>query len=42
MRVDIKTKNSINKVTITNLDKKLLPKFKTIFISDKSTVFIGK
>ena len=34
MRVDIKTKNSIDRVTITNLDKELLPKFKTIFISD--------
>jgi len=34
MRVDIKTKNSIDKVTITNLDKELLPKLGTIFISD--------
>ena len=34
MRVDIKTKNSINRVTITNLDKELLPKFGTIFIGD--------
>ena len=34
MRVDIKTTNSINKVTITNLDKELLPKLGTIFISD--------
>ena len=34
MRVDIKTTNSINKVTITNLDKELLPKFGTIFIGE--------
>ena len=34
MRVDIKTKNSIDRVTITNLDKELLPKLGTIFISD--------
>ena len=34
MRVDIKTKNPINKVTITNLDKEILPKFSTIFIGD--------
>ena len=34
MRVDIKTKNLIDKVTITTLDKKLLPKFGTIFIGE--------
>ena len=34
MRVDIKTTNSINKVTITNLDKELLPKLGTIFIGE--------
>ncbi len=34
MRVDIKTKNSIDRVTITNLDKELLPKLGTIFIGD--------
>jgi hypothetical protein len=34
MRVDVKTKNSIDKVTITNLDKELLPKLGTIFIGD--------
>jgi len=34
MRVDIKTKNSIDKVTITNLDKELLPKLGTIFIGN--------
>ena len=33
MRVDIKTKNSIDKVAITNLDKELLPKFGTIFMN---------
>ena len=34
MRVDIKTKNPIDKVTITNLDKELLPKLGTIFIGE--------
>ena len=34
MRVDIKTKNSIDRVTITNLDKELLPKLGTIFIGE--------
>ena len=34
MRVDIKTKNPIEKVTITNLNKELLPKFSTMFISE--------
>ena len=34
MRVDIKTTNSIDKVTITNLDKELLPKLGTIFIGE--------
>ena len=34
MRVDVKTKNPIDKVTITNLNKELLPKFSTMFISE--------
>ena len=34
MQVDIKTKSSIDKVTITNLDKELLPKLGTIFIGE--------
>ena len=34
MRVNIITKNSIDNVTITNLDKEVLPKFRTIFISE--------
>ena len=34
MRVDVKTKNPIEKVTITNLNKELLPKFSTMFISE--------
>ena len=34
MRVDIKTTNSIDRVTITNLDKELLPKLGTIFIGE--------
>jgi hypothetical protein len=34
MRVRIKTINSIDRVTITNLDKKLLPKLGTIFIGE--------
>jgi hypothetical protein len=34
MRVDIKTKNTIDRVAITNLDKELLPKLGTIFIGE--------
>ena len=34
MRVEIKTKSSIDRVTIINLDKKLLPKLGTIFIGE--------
>ena len=34
MRVDIKTKNSINTVAVTNLNNELLPKLGTIFIGD--------
>jgi hypothetical protein len=41
MRVDIKTKNSINKVTITNLDKEVLPKLGTIFIGENCGVLLA-
>ena len=34
MRVRIKTINSIDRITITNLDKELLPKLGTIFIGE--------
>tara|TARA_Y100000031_G_scaffold138119_1_gene163779 strand:- start:846 stop:1049 length:204 start_codon:yes stop_codon:yes gene_type:complete len=41
VRVDIKTKNSINKVTITNLDKEVLPKLGTIFIGENCGVLLA-
>ena len=41
MRVDIKTTNSINKVTITNLDKEVLPKLGTIFIGENCGVLLA-